>query len=106
MTVAIRAQKKLLHIVLILKLLVISSIENMTPPIGEPNATATPAALDAVSISRIFPMNVNVIQVIHHIAVRARVQRPTMTLREASEPTGNHAPDRARDVNGGTFLAD
>ena len=29
-------------------------MENITPPIGEPNATATPAALDAVRISRIF----------------------------------------------------
>lgn len=29
-------------------------MENNTPPIGEPNATATPAALDAVRISRIF----------------------------------------------------
>ncbi|OMH84469.1 hypothetical protein AX774_g1989 [Zancudomyces culisetae] len=30
----------------------ISSIENITPPIGEPNATATPAAADADNISR------------------------------------------------------
>jgi hypothetical protein len=29
----------------------ISSIENKTPPIGEPKATATPAALAAVRIS-------------------------------------------------------
>ena len=33
----------------------LTSIENSTPPIGEPNATATPAALAAVTISRIFP---------------------------------------------------
>lgn len=32
-----------------------TSIENNTPPIGEPNATATPAALAAVTISRILP---------------------------------------------------
>lgn len=30
-----------------------TSIENKTPPIGEPKATATPAALDAVNISLI-----------------------------------------------------
>jgi hypothetical protein len=33
----------------------ITSIENSTPPIGAPNATPTPAALAAVTISRIFP---------------------------------------------------
>lgn len=32
-----------------------TSIENRTPPIGEPKATATPAALAAVRISRILP---------------------------------------------------
>ena len=31
-----------------------TSIENKTPPIGEPKATATPAALEAVTISLIF----------------------------------------------------
>ena len=69
-TVATRAQKKLLQRVFILNELLISckllhdnirnedqrtSIENMTPPIGEPKATATPAALAAVTISRILP---------------------------------------------------
>jgi len=72
-TVATRAQKKLLHIVLMLKVWLISycasdgaqpedtqngklaSIEKSTPPMGEPKATATPAALAAVMISRIFP---------------------------------------------------
>lgn len=33
-----------------------TSIENSTPPIGEPKATATPAALAAVIISRILPV--------------------------------------------------
>jgi len=33
-----------------------TSIENKTPPIGEPKATATPAALAAVIISRILPV--------------------------------------------------
>jgi len=33
-----------------------TSIENKTPPIGEPKATATPAALAAVIISRILPI--------------------------------------------------
>lgn len=37
----------------------LTSIENRTPPIGEPNATATPAALAAVTISRIFPERTN-----------------------------------------------
>jgi hypothetical protein len=32
-----------------------TSMEKRTPPIGEPNATATPAALAAVTISRILP---------------------------------------------------
>jgi hypothetical protein len=36
----------------------LTSIENMTPPIGEPNATATPAALAAVKISRLLPSQV------------------------------------------------
>ena len=31
-------------------------MEKSTPPIGEPNATATPAALAAVTISLILPM--------------------------------------------------
>jgi len=34
---------------------VLTSIENRTPPMGEPKATATPAALAAVTISRILP---------------------------------------------------
>jgi hypothetical protein len=69
-TVATRAHKKLLQRVFILNELLISckllcndmrnedqhtSIENMTPPIGEPKATATPAALAAVTISLILP---------------------------------------------------
>ena len=37
----------------------LTSMENNTPPIGEPNATATPAALAAVTISRIFPKCTN-----------------------------------------------
>ena len=69
--VAISAQKKLRHMVLILKEWLIScmrvsvcrrrvnrqqtSIENSTPPMGAPNATATPAAEAAVIMSRILP---------------------------------------------------
>jgi hypothetical protein len=34
-----------------------TSIENSTPPIGEPKATATPAALAAVTISLILPLS-------------------------------------------------
>lgn len=96
-TVATKAQKKLRHIVLMLKLLVISytehrysvesrdargltSTENKTPPIGEPNATATPAALAAVRISLIFPKGQSTVQekrpgrsssVTHHGSVRS-----------------------------------
>jgi hypothetical protein len=33
----------------------LASIENITPPMGEPKATATPAALAAVTMSRILP---------------------------------------------------
>lgn len=40
--------------VLIGKLTAISSRANKTPPMGLPKATATPAALAAVTISRIF----------------------------------------------------
>jgi hypothetical protein len=36
-----------------------TSMENSTPPIGDPKATATPAALDAVTISRIFTERVS-----------------------------------------------
>lgn len=36
-----------------------TSIENRTPPMGEPNATATPAALAAVMISRVLPIENN-----------------------------------------------
>jgi hypothetical protein len=71
--VATNAHTKLLHIVLMRNIWLIScwkygfeirnitnmgigtSIENRTPPIGDPKATATPAALAAVIISRIFP---------------------------------------------------
>lgn len=52
-TVATNAQKNERHIVLIGKLSVISSSANRTPPIGLPNAVATPAAEAAVTISRI-----------------------------------------------------
>lgn len=51
--VAIIAQKKLFHIVRLANVEVISSRAKRTPPTGDPNATATPAALEAVSISRI-----------------------------------------------------
>jgi len=76
--VATNAQTKLRHIVLILNMWLISyedrsmrinrgcgrrevtSIENNTPPIGEPKATATPAADAAVMTSLILPeANVN-----------------------------------------------
>jgi hypothetical protein len=40
--------------VLLGKLELISSREKSTPPMGEPKATATPAALDADKISLIF----------------------------------------------------
>ena len=72
--VATRAQNTLLHMVLMLNVWLISwtqlhlrlwygrgyitlitSMENNTPPIGEPKATATPAALAAVTISLILP---------------------------------------------------
>lgn len=51
--VAIIAQKKLFHMLRFEKVDVISSSANSTPPTGDPKATATPAALEAVSISRI-----------------------------------------------------
>ena len=52
-TVAAKAHKKLRHIVVEGKLNDISSREKSTPPIGDPKATATPAALAAVRSSRI-----------------------------------------------------
>jgi hypothetical protein len=51
--VAIMAQKKLFHMVLFGNCVLISSKANNTPPMGDPKATATPAALDAVKISLI-----------------------------------------------------
>ena len=51
--VATKAHTKLCHMVLFVKLWLISSIAKSTPPMGEPKATATPAALAAVRISLI-----------------------------------------------------
>jgi hypothetical protein len=56
-TVATNAQRNERHIVFIEKEWLISSIKKRTPPIGAPNATVTPAALDAVRISRILPVH-------------------------------------------------
>lgn len=57
MNVATRAQTKLLHMVLLVKLWLISSIAKSTPPIGDPKATATPAALAAVKISLVLTVS-------------------------------------------------
>jgi len=65
---------------------------------GDPNATATPAALAAVSISRIFPVH----------AVNRALQHKygfTLTAGESTEHPSHHIADTASDVNRGTFFA-
>ena len=43
----------------VLVMFVHTSMEKSTPPMGEPKATATPAALEAVKISRIFTVQMS-----------------------------------------------
>lgn len=116
-TVATRAQKKLLQSVFILKWLLIScahpvrfnttcrkdtltSIENSTPPIGEPNATATPAALAAVTISRIFPESID-----KRGPAVSREKPHTLAMRKPPEETGYEASDATRNMYGRSFFA-
>lgn len=56
-----------------------TSIANITPPMGDPNATATPAALEAVKISRILaeePMHQNAF----HVLERDRMLTLTISV--------------------------
>jgi len=53
-----------------------TSMENNTPPIGEPKATATPAALAAVTISLILPT-------LHQSDQASSIQRLTLSSAEA-----------------------
>ena len=113
-TVATKAQKKLRHMVLMLKTLLISyrrirrsvdplsmlwmnltSIEKSTPPIGDPNATATPAALEAVNISRIFTDK----RTFTKGGKRGEEGPLTLTSREVFEHARNDVPNRTRDVH-------
>lgn len=100
-TVATKAQKKLRHIVLMLKVWLISSIENNTPPIGEPKATATPAALAAVIISRIFPAQHGQSSLVSSMRASS-----TLTAREITEHARNDISGATCYVNRRTFLPD
>ena len=78
----------------------LTSIENSTPPIGEPNATATPAALAAVTISRIFPESVS-----GHKFAKTEGTWYTLAVRRPTEKSGHETPNATRDVYGRSFLA-
>jgi hypothetical protein len=71
----------------------LTSIEKMTPPIGDPKATATPAALAAVTISLIFPdgddLNTD----------RQFEDRFTLAPREPTEKTGYQVSDAASNMH-------
>lgn len=117
--VATNAHTKLLHIVLMRNIWLIScwkhgveirkccimrlstSIENRTPPIGDPKATATPAALAAVIISRIFP-RLSRIENIYN----AKVVTQTLASRKPLEPTCDDRSNAACDMNRRAFLTD
>lgn len=75
----------------------ISSIENNTPPIGEPKATATPAALAAVRTSRILTAKVS-----HVRHLRTQL---TLAITEPREEAADDVANRTRDVHRGTLLA-
>lgn len=78
----------------------VTSIENNTPPIGEPKATATPAADAAVMTSLILPeTNMN-------IGNQGRNEPPrTWTSREASRPSGNQGSNTTSNVHRRSFFA-
>ncbi len=94
-TVATSAHRKLLHIVLMLKLWLISSIEKSTPPIGEPKATATPAADAAVMTSRIFAVDNRVSSL---LAYRDNAMTP-LDLEKRPEQFGYHISNAACDMH-------
>jgi hypothetical protein len=112
--VATRAQTKLLHIVLMLKTWLISckrchqsycaildahtSIENKTPPMGDPNATATPAALAAVTISRILPAE-------NFRSYQFEEHAHTLTTRKLLEKSGNKISNTTCNMHSWAFLS-
>lgn len=67
---------------------------------GEPKATATPAALAAVKISLILPVARGNIKNARNIAIH------TLTLRKARETTGNDESSTAGSMDGRPFFAD
>ncbi len=75
-------------------------MEKSTPPIGEPKATATPAALAAVTISLILPAE-NVREMSH-------TTRPglTLTTGEPREHVSYHIANAAGDVDGRALFSD
>lgn len=82
-----------------------SSKLNKTPPIGAPNATATPAAEAALRISRLFPGN----QGLHNLsqdikASSVATERTFVCLILDKKPTDDVA-DATCDVNKRSLLA-
>ena len=102
--VATKAHTKLCHMVLFVKLWLISSIAKSTPPIGEPKATATPAALAAVKISLILAA-----RVLHQTKsfgiCRSQAMPRTMTRSVFAEDPSHDASYAARDVDGRAFFS-
>ena len=72
----------------------------MTPPIGEPKATATPAALAAVKISRILPS-----QISRTGQFEMGSAGLTLTARKSAEKAGNEVSNSASDVHGWALFA-
>jgi hypothetical protein len=72
----------------------------MTPPIGEPKATATPAALAAVKISLILPPHVSSIG---QFETGSAVL--TLTARKSAESAGNEVSYGASNVHGWALFA-
>lgn len=75
-----------------------TSIENKTPPMGDPNATATPAALAAVTISRILPDKRQ------KSVLLGKKRALTLTTRKLFEWPCNEVSDTACSMYGGTFF--
>ncbi len=79
---------------------ILTSIENSTPPIGDPKATATPAALEAVTISLILTVFST------QQDNRLEIQELAMTPIVSTEKPRHDVPKTARHMDRRTFLPD
>jgi len=77
----------------------LTSIANKTPPMGEPNATATPAALDAVTISLILAWYIS------GVASPVETTELTMTLIVPPEHPSDDISKTTSDVDRWSFFA-